>query len=308
MKVHFDTDFGGDIDDLCALALLLARPDVEITGITTVGEESGRRRGYAEYTLGLVGRPEIPVAAGADVSSGCFRWPMGYYDDTLYWPEPIARKPNPLDDALVLLERSISQGATIVPSGPYTNLLLLERKWPGILKDVPLYLMGFYVNPVPAAFPQWDIDTDWNVQSDVAAASFLLEARAPTMIPCDVTLQTSLRRAYLSGLAKAGPIGALIARQAEAFARDEGYEDKYGRTYAGLPDDTINFLHDPLAVAVALGWEGATIETLPLRPEVNDAGFLRAMIAADGKPTRVVTRVDGMGFGDWWYETLIGGG
>jgi inosine-uridine nucleoside N-ribohydrolase len=308
VKIHFDTDLGGDIDDLCALALLLARPDVEITGITTVGEEGGRRRGYVEYALGLAGRREIPVAAGADVSSGYFRWPMGYYDEALYWPEPIARRPNPLDDALALLERSIAAGATIVPSGPYTNLLLLERKWPGILDRTPLYLMGFYVNPIPGGFPQWDIDTDWNVQSDVVAAGLLLDARAPTLIPCDVTLQTSLRRAYLPGLAQAGPIGALIARQAEAFAHDEGYEEKYGRTCAGLPDDTINFLHDPLAVAVALGWEGVMIETLPLRPQLNEVGFLRAAIAADGKPTRVVTRVAGRAFGDWWYETLMRGG
>jgi inosine-uridine nucleoside N-ribohydrolase len=304
LKIHLDTDLGGDIDDVCALALLLARPDVEITGITTVGEEGGRRRGYVEYVLKLAGRPDIPVAAGADVSDGYFRWPMGYYDDALYWPESIARKPNPLADALRLLKQSVEQGATIVPSGPYTNLSLLERKWPGILTGVPLYLMGFYINPVPPGYPQWDIDTDWNVHSDVAAASHLLETRAPTLIPCDVTLQTSLRRAYLSGLSQAGPIGALIARQAEAFARDEQYEEKYGRTCAGLPDDTINFLHDPLAVAVALGWSGVRIETIPLRAEINAEGYLRAVEAADGKPTRVVTRVDGAAFGDWWYESL----
>jgi inosine-uridine nucleoside N-ribohydrolase len=308
MKIHLDTDLGGDIDDLCALALLLARPDVEITGITTVGEEGGRRRGYVEYVLKLAGRADIPVAAGADVADGYFRWPMGYYDDAAYWPEPVARKPNPLEDALGLLRHSVEQGATIVPSGPYTNLSLLERHWPGILTGVPLYLMGFYVNPVPAGYPQWDIDTDWNVQSDVAAASYLLEARAPTLIPCDVTLQTSLRRAYLPGLFQAGPIGALIARQAKAFAVDEGYEEKYGRVCASLPDDTINFLHDPLACAVALGWEGVRIETIPLRARIEASRFLRAVEAHDGKLTRVVTAVDGPGFGDWWYRTLTGGG
>lgn len=29
-KIHIDTDIGGDIDDLCALAMVLAWPDVEI--------------------------------------------------------------------------------------------------------------------------------------------------------------------------------------------------------------------------------------------------------------------------------------
>jgi len=64
-KVHLDTDLGGDIDDLCALALLLRWPDVEITGITTVIDDGGQRAGYARYALAAAGRPGCPVAAGA---------------------------------------------------------------------------------------------------------------------------------------------------------------------------------------------------------------------------------------------------
>jgi hypothetical protein len=29
-----------------------------------------------------------------------------------------------------------------------------------------------------------------------------------------------------------------------------------GRAHAGLPDDIVNFHHDPLTCAVALGWAG----------------------------------------------------
>jgi inosine-uridine nucleoside N-ribohydrolase len=304
VKIHLDTDLGGDIDDLCALALLLAHPDVEITGITTAADEGGRRCGYVKYALQLAGRAEISVAAGADFSLGYYRWRPGYYEEADYWPEPVAPSPNPLEDALGLLERSVERGAAIVGVGPYTNLALLDQRRPGLLDAAPLYLMGFFVRPVPTDFPQWDIDADWNVQSDVAAVKHLLEARAPTVIPVEMTLQTSLRRAYLPRLRQAGPLGALIARQAEAFARDERYEEKIGQTCAGLPDDTINFLHDPLACAVALGWDGVQVETIPLRPELNDAGYLRAVAASDGKPTRVVTGVDGARFGDWWCEVL----
>jgi inosine-uridine nucleoside N-ribohydrolase len=32
MKLHLDTDIGGDMDDLCALAMLLRWPGLEITG------------------------------------------------------------------------------------------------------------------------------------------------------------------------------------------------------------------------------------------------------------------------------------
>jgi len=73
LKVHLDTDLGGDIDDICALAMLLCWPqEIQITGITTVGELNGRRAGQVKYVLGLVGRNEIPVAAGADVSQGFY--------------------------------------------------------------------------------------------------------------------------------------------------------------------------------------------------------------------------------------------
>jgi inosine-uridine nucleoside N-ribohydrolase len=304
MKIHLDTDLGGDIDDLCALALLLARPDVELTGVTTVGDEGGRRCGYVKYALRLAGRADVPVAAGADVSLGCFRWPMGYPDEAAYWPEPIAPSPNPLEEALDLLEHSIAQGATVVGIGPYTNLALLDQRRPGPLSAVPLYLMGFFVRPIPSGFPQWDFDTDWNVQSDVAAARHLLETQSPTVIPAEMTVQTALRRAYLPGLRRAGPLGALLARQAEAFALDERNEERYGQTCAGLPDDTINFQHDPLACAVALGWDGVQIETIPLRAEINDAGLLRAVPLDGGRPTPVVTRVDARRFDAWWYETV----
>ena len=43
IKIHLDTDIGGDMDDLCALAMLLKWPDLEITGVTTVSEEQGRQ-------------------------------------------------------------------------------------------------------------------------------------------------------------------------------------------------------------------------------------------------------------------------
>ena len=46
-KIHLDTDIGGDMDDLCALAMLLKWPDLEITGVTTVSEEQSMRHSSA---------------------------------------------------------------------------------------------------------------------------------------------------------------------------------------------------------------------------------------------------------------------
>src|ERR1035438_583582 len=71
-KLHLDTDLGGDIDDLCALAMVLNWPEVELVAVTTVSDDRGKRAGYARYALALAGRRDIPVCAGADISQGYY--------------------------------------------------------------------------------------------------------------------------------------------------------------------------------------------------------------------------------------------
>ena len=307
LKLHLDTDLGGDIDDLCALAMVLNWPDVELLAVTTNSDDGGRRAGYTHYALGLAGREDIAVAAGADVSLDCYRVRPGLPDESVYWPEPILPAPTPLDQALTLLERSIEQGAIIAAIGAYTNLALLEKRSPGILSTARLYLMGGYVFPPRAGFPPWGNDMDWNVQVDVQSAHLVIQRSSPTLIPLSVTVETSLRRVHLATLRQAGPLAQLIARQAEAFARDENNEARYGQTCQGLPDDTINFQHDPLACAIALGWnEGVEISVIPLKLEIQD-GWLYQRIDDSGTPTRVVTRVDGDKFNEFWLNTVVRG-
>ena len=305
-KIHLDTDLGGDIDDLCALAMLLRWENVDFTGITTVAEANGRRSGYARYILGLEGRGDVPVAAGADVSAGFYRYPeMDYPDEARYWPEPISPSPNALDDALELLKQSIEQRATIIAIGPFTNLYLLDLKYPGMLMRANLYLMGGYIFPIRSGFPQWSNDMDWNIQVDVGSAKHVLEHSNPTIIPLSVTVETALRRAYLGDLKTSGVLGQLIAIQAEAFAVDEQNETSYGATCTGLPEDIINFQHDPLACAVALGWnEGIEIEEIPLIMEEKD-GWLYERIDPSGKSIPVVTNVDGPRFNEFWRNKIV---
>lgn len=100
LKVHLDTDLGGDIDDLCALTLVLAIPAVEVTGITTVLEDDGRRAGYVRRALALAGRLDVPVAAGADLAAQA-RHDVGEenhvvgveVDDVIVWDDdPVDRR------------------------------------------------------------------------------------------------------------------------------------------------------------------------------------------------------------------------
>jgi inosine-uridine nucleoside N-ribohydrolase len=302
-KIHLDTDLGGDPDDLCALALLLSWPGLEITGITTVAEEHGRRAGYTRYALRLAGREDIPVAAGADSSCGRYRSPISLPDEATYWPEPVAPAPAPLADALALLKRSIETGARVVAIGPYTNLALLDETYPGLLARTDLFLMGGHPRPIPPGFPQLGNDMDFNVQFDVQSARHIYERCHPTLIPIEMTLQTALRRAYLPALRASGPLGALLERQAEAIDREWQHEMGYSRAYPGLPDDILNFQHDPLACAVALGWDGATVERTHIAVEVRD-GWLHEREDPAGQSMSLVSAVDGARFNDYWLSSV----
>jgi len=92
-------------------------------------------------------------------------------------------------------------------------------------------------------------------------------------------------------------------RQAEAFGRIEQLEEKIGRTFSGLPDDILNFQHNPLACAVALGWDGVTIDEVPLALTVRDS-WLYEEVNDKGKPTQVVTEVDGNRFSTFWLDVV----
>ena len=165
--------------------------------------------------------------------------------------------------------------------------------------------MGGYVYPIRPGYPEWDNDMDWNVQVDLRSARHVIENSDPVLIPLTVTVETSLQRAHISELRKAGPLGQLITRQAEAFAIDEQIEKRFGETCESLPDDIINFLHDPLACAIALGFkDGVEIQDVPLCLQERD-GFLYEQIDPTGKLVRIVTRIDGPRFNKFWLDKIM---
>lgn len=305
-KVHLDTDLGGDLDDLCALAMLLCwSPKLELTGITVVGDTNGRRTGMVRYVLAVAGRSDIPVAAGAETSQGFYPYELGLPSEERYWPQPITPSPNPPEEAVELLKQSIEADATIIGIGPFTNLYLLDTQYPGILQRADLFLMGGYVYPPRPGFPQWRNNDDFNVQVDIRSSKHVLQNSSPTLTTLAVTAETALRRVHLEPLRRAGgALGQLIAKQAEAFSLDEQMAAKYGATCERVPADIINFQHDALACAVALGWhERMEIDEIPLVVEEQD-GWLTAQIHPAGRPLRVVTKVDGAYFSEFWLNVI----
>lgn len=305
MRIHLDTDIAGDTDDAAALVMLLGLPDAEITGITTVADPDGLRAGYARRILAMAGREEIPVVAGAGVSSTTGRPMGGLPDHRRYWgDDPMAPWPSPQGAAVELLAASAATGAVIVGIGPYTNLAALEAARPGTLARTRVVLMGGWVRPPARGLPPWGPEMDWNVQCDTRAALAVFAASGETMglVTLPATLGAHLRQAHLARLEASGRLGRLLARQARAHAEDH-HMAELASTHSGLPADLLNFQYDPVACAAALGPSGATVEVLRLRP-VQDAGVVRFEQTPDGKPTHVVTAVDDDAFSRIWLGAV----
>src|SRR5438309_6292807 len=66
IKLLLDTDIGGDIDDAVCLAYLLAQPECELLGITTVSGEAEKRAMLASVLCKVAGK-HIPIFPGAEV-------------------------------------------------------------------------------------------------------------------------------------------------------------------------------------------------------------------------------------------------
>ena len=300
--MHLDTDLGGDPDDACALVMLLGWPGVELTGITTTIDPQGWRAAYVRHLLGLLGRDDIPVVAGATGSSSHRELAEPVIGDERHWPAAIRPEPAPPGAAIDLLRRSVDEGAAIIGIGPFTNLAALELRDPGALAVTDVTVMGGWVDPPGPGLPPWGPERDFNVQWDTAAAGVLADAARLTLVTLPATLRGPLRQADLPALRASGPIGRLLAGQSEAHAIDEG-KAALGPAYSGLPDDLLNFHYDPIACAVAAGWPGAGVQPMRLRTEVTD-GILHWRRAADGRPTRVVVSVDGPAFTEVWLASV----
>ena len=64
-KILLDTDIGTDVDDAICLAYLLANPNCELVGITTVTGESEKRAMLASSLCKIAGK-NIPIYPGIE--------------------------------------------------------------------------------------------------------------------------------------------------------------------------------------------------------------------------------------------------
>lgn len=179
MKIFLDTDIGTDSDDAVCLAYLLARPDCELLGITTLGPDSAIRAEITRAICAKLGQPEIPVAAGCDapILPNPHWYGHRVNQHIVLDAAPEARPACPAE-AVELMRSTIRdhRGEVVLLSvGPLSNVALLALTDPECLTmlKAAYSMIGLFPNDVE--HPQ----TECNTMLDPSAAQAVFSRNLP---------------------------------------------------------------------------------------------------------------------------------
>lgn len=301
-RIHIDTDFAGDPDDACALAMLLGCPDAEVVGITTSLEDDGRRNDCVRVVLDLLNRSSIPSAAGFACTLTGKQF-VCTANDRHHWPESPRRNDTRPGAALDLLAASIHSGATVLAIGGFTNLAALALAHPGSLEGARIVAMAGWIEDPPPGLPCWGPSMDFNTQCDTAAATIVAGARAAlSLVTVPTAMQASLRQSQMARLRSCGEIGELLANQSERH-RDTSEFAALAQQHDALPNDLVNFHWDPVAAGAALDWDCITMRRTTLR--ATDRNGVVQFVADGNTGTGMVSvAIDGAAFEKRWLERI----
>ncbi len=181
--VIFDTDAGTDVDDLYALALILAHPELELLGVTTCDGDTAARARLVTKMLRLAGREDVPVFAGPRCPLRLTGTPGGaeYRQKLTHTrlveagdPESGAEYGDAVGFVLETLGAA-EKPVTIICTGPMTNLgeLLHRASAEHRSRIASLALMGGEVHSER---------TEHNVEVDPEAAAVVLGSGLPIFL------------------------------------------------------------------------------------------------------------------------------
>jgi inosine-uridine nucleoside N-ribohydrolase len=258
-------------DDAIALLLALASPELELLGVTTVAGNQTLEKTAANAirVLDLVGRDDIPVAAGAPAPLVREPYVAAYVhgETGLDGPDlpPPSRAPLKQHAADFLAEQIRARGGavTLVPTAPLTNIALMLALHPDARPE-RIVLMGGAIgegNVTPAA--------EFNIWADPEAAARVFASGIDvTMVGLDVTHRALFTPAHERRLE--GRVGdvvrALLAFYGAFHRRQYGWD--------GSP------IHDAVAVAHVA------------RPELLETVHRAVRIETGPEPGRGRTYVD----------------
>ena len=281
LPVLFDTTLGSDIDQPFALALLLASPEFDLRGVTTVGGDTNVRALMACRFLTMSGRRNVPVAAGAEPQAVREIKPQGQYR-YYYHPDVLFnRTSRPTKESAVdfLYGRFKSQQGkiTLIAAGPLTNIARLLAEKPESAKWIKRIV---FVGGAPGAK-----SAEPNVGADIAAARTVLKSGVPLMVlPSPLIADAHLEEADLRRIFAPG---TALSLQAEAMHQ--------------LWDQSNSVpIASALAVGLCLEEKFATFEECHL--EIDEQGLTR--IGAGEPNARVATAVRRNDFVKWYVERM----
>src|SRR5215208_721464 len=173
-----DSDPG--LDDALAIGLAVARPELNLLAVTTVGGNADVRHctSNALRLLHLYGAGDVPVAEGAA---------MGIFGDVVRATEihgeagigntvlpdgPAGVRPEGAVDLIAAILRSHPEPVAIAPIGPLTNIALLLRLQPQLAPRIShLCIMGGSIGDGNAT-----VSAEFNIYADPEAAAIVFES------------------------------------------------------------------------------------------------------------------------------------
>ena len=248
-------------DDAIALLLALASAELDLRGVTTVAGNQTLEKTTANAirVLELVGRGDVPVAAGAE--RPLVREPRvaaNVHGETgLDGPDLPPPQARPVDDHAVDFLAARVTGTTLVATGPLTNVALLLARHPQARPE-RIVLMGGAIaegNVTPAA--------EFNIWADPEAAARVFASGIDlTMVGLDVTHRALFTSVHAERLREAGRTGSVVAELLDFYG--VFHREVYG--FDGSP------IHDAVAVAHVI--DPTLLETRYLNVQVDCASEL----------------------------------
>lgn len=250
-RTPFFLDCDTGIDDALALGYLLASEHSELVGVGSVSGNVSAATGARNTLdlLALAGQPDIPVAEGNEhPQAGHFDGGVPHiHGDNGVGNIHLERSPvepvaGTAAELLVKLAHEYAGELRLIAIGPLTNIaeaLRLEPALPSLIKEFTL-MGGAAIAPgniTPVA--EANIWNDADAAAEVFAADWLI-----TMVPLDVTMTSIFEEPHRQDLLDSDrPIAQALGQILDLYYGF--YLDIYGRRASAL--------HDPLAVAIALG-------------------------------------------------------
>lgn len=294
IPVIFDTDIGEDIDDVWALALILASPELDLRMVSvSQGNTPLKARLVAKF-LEQIERDDISIAIGEKMSDRVtpqLNWArdhdLGSYPGKVY--------PNAAQ-AMAEIVTAAESPVTILSAAPKTNLAALLQLAPEAAQTARVVAMsgsirrGYGVNFSP--------DAEYNVRAGLSAAQAVYQAEWPLAIaPLDVAGRARLiGPEYQDMIRRRNALIDAVYRNYRVWTEDKPrYDVQTGSTR----------LFDAVAVSLAIHDSFLRVEEMQLR--VDYKGY--TVRDPRGRTVRVAIAWDDIvAFENWMMKRLLAWG